>query len=128
MEEEIKILMIEDDSFFSQLCAQALEGAGFSVSLAVDGEGGLEKIKSENPDLILLDIILPKMNGFEVLKEIREDPDPKIANKPVIILSNLYAREEEERGKKLEASAYLIKANTDSDELVAKIRKALEKR
>ena len=128
MEEEIKILMVEDDPFFGRLCTQALEGAGFSVSLASDGEQGLEKIKSEDPDLILLDIILPKMNGFEVLKEIREDPDPKIANKPVIILSNLYTKEEEERGEKLKAGAYLIKANTDSDELIDKIREILEKR
>ncbi len=128
MEEEIKILMVEDDPFFSRLCVRALEEAGFLVVLAGNGEQGLEKVKSENPDLILLDIILPKMNGFEVLKGIREDPDPKIANKPVIILSNLYTKEEEERGQGLKASAYLIKANTNSDELIDKIREILEKK
>ncbi len=128
MEKEIKILMVEDDPFFSRLCTRALEGAGFSVSLAGDGEQGLEKVKSEDPDLILLDIILPKMNGFEVLEGIREDPDPKIANKPVIILSNLYTKEEEERGEKLKAGAYLIKANTNSDELIDKIGEVLKKR
>lgn len=128
MEEETKILMVEDDPFFSKLCIRALEEAGFSVSLAGDGEQGLEKIKSESPDLILLDIILPKMNGFEVLKKIREDSDPKIANKPVIILSNLYAKEEEEKGKELRANDYLIKANTNSDELVDKINEILGKK
>lgn len=128
MAEGTKILMVEDDPFFSRLCVRALEEAGFSVSLAGDGEQGLEKIKSEDPDLILLDIILPKMNGFEVLKEIRQDPDSKIANKPVIILSNLYAKEEEEKGVELKAGAYLIKANTNSDELIDKINGILEKR
>jgi DNA-binding response OmpR family regulator len=128
MEGEIKILMVEDDPFFSKLCARALEEAGFSIFLAGDGEQGLEKIKSEDPDLILLDIILPKMNGFDVLKRIREDSDPKIAGKPVIILSNLYAREEEEKGKQLRANDYLIKANTNSYELVNKINGILGKK
>jgi len=127
MEGETKILMIEDDPFFGRLCFRALEDAGYSVVLAPDGEQGLEKLEEINPDLILLDIILPKINGFEVLKKIRENPDPKIAKKPVIILSNLYAKEEEEKGKQLRANDYLIKANTNSDELVVKINKVLGK-
>lgn len=128
MEQKIKILMIEDDPFFSQLCIRALEDEEFFVVLAGDGEQGLEKLGKEKPDLVLLDIILPKMNGFEVLKGIRENPDSKLANTPVVILSNLYAKEEEEKGKELKASAYLIKANTNSDELIAKIRGILKQK
>jgi len=128
MDEPIKILMIEDDPFFSRLCIRALEDAGFIVSLAGDGEKGLERLESEDPDLILLDIILPKMNGFEVLTEIRQHADSRIAKKPVIILSNLYAREEEEKGRQLRASDYLIKANTNSDELIDKINRVLKRR
>jgi len=127
MKNKVKILMIEDDPFFSQLCILALEDAGFSVTLAKDGEQGLERLKEEVPDLVLLDIILPKMNGFEVLQSIRENPDPGVANVPVIILSNLYAREEEEKGKELKASAYLIKANTSSEELITKIQGVLRR-
>jgi len=127
-EEKIKILMIEDDPFFSRLCGRALENEGFYVSLASDGELGLESVEKENPDLVLLDIMLPRMNGFEVLAGIRSNPDPKIANKPVIILSNLYAREEEEKSQKLRANGYLIKANTTSEELISKIREIMAKK
>lgn len=127
MAEQIKILMVEDDPFFGKLCVRALEDEGFLVVLAPDGEEGLQKLEEENPDIVLLDIILPKMTGFEILQGIRTNPKPELANKPVIILSNLYAKEEEEKGKELKADAYLIKANTSSDELIAKIREVLGK-
>jgi len=120
--------MVEDDPFFSRLCGRALEEEGFYVVLASNGELGLETAEKEKPDLILLDIMLPRMNGFEVLAGIRSNSDPEIANKPVIILSNLYAKEEEEKSQKLRANSYLIKANTTSEELVAKIREILEKK
>jgi len=128
MTKKTKILMIEDDPFFAQLCSGALEGEGYDVVVATDGEKGLVKVKEENPDLILLDIILPEMNGLEVLRNIRENPDPKIANKLVIILSNLYAKKEEEEGKRLNADDYLIKANITSDELLVKIREVMSKK
>lgn len=124
-EEKIKILMVEDDPFFSRLCSRALEDEGFNVALASNGEFGLESVEKEDPDLVLLDIMLPRMNGFEVLAGIRSNPDPKISNKPVIILSNLYTREEEEKSLKMKANGYLIKANTTSDELISKIREIM---
>jgi len=127
-EEKIRILMVEDDPFFSRLCSQALENEGFSVSLVSSGDQALEIIEKEKPDFILLDIMLPKINGFEILSGIRSNPDPEIANKPVIILSNLYSKEEEEKSQKLRADDHLIKANTTSEELVAKIREILEKK
>lgn len=127
-DKKTKILMVEDDPFFSRLCGRALEDEGFNVVLASNGELGLEAAEKEDPDLILLDIMLPRMNGFEVLAGIRSSSDPKVAAKPIIILSNLYAKEEEEKSKKLRANDYLIKANTTSEELVAKIREILEKK
>jgi DNA-binding response OmpR family regulator len=125
MEKKTKILMIEDDPFFGRLCSKALEDEGYDVEIAPDGETGLNIIERVDPDLILLDIILPRMNGFEVLKNIREHENEKVANKKVIILSNLYAKEEEEKGEKLRAQDYLIKANVTSDDLLEKIKKVL---
>ncbi len=125
MKEQIKILMIEDDPFFGKLCAKVLEDEGFSIELAKDGEQGLEKLAEEKPDLVLLDIILPKMNGFEVLEEIRKNPDPELAKIPVIILSNLYSDKEESKAKELKANGYLVKANTNSDELIKKVKEVL---
>jgi two-component system alkaline phosphatase synthesis response regulator PhoP len=125
MAEKTKILMIEDDPFFSRLCSRALEEEGYEVVVAPDGEKGLELIEPEKPDLVLLDIILPKMNGFEVLGKIREHENEEVATKKVIILSNLYAKEEEEKGKKLRANDYLIKANITSDDLVKKVKEVL---
>lgn len=117
--------MVEDDPFFSRLCGRALENEGFNVVLASNGELGLEAAEKEDPDLILLDIMLPRMNGFEVLAGIRSNSNSKVAAKPIIILSNLYAKEEEEKSRKLRADGYLIKANTTSEELVTKIREIL---
>ena len=128
MAKKIKILMIEDDPFFAELCSRALESEGYDVVVATDGEKGLVEVKEENPDFILLDIILPEMNGLEVLRNIRKDPDPKIANKSVIILSNLYAKKEEEEGKELNADDYLIKANITSDELLVKIKEVMDRK
>jgi DNA-binding response OmpR family regulator len=125
MAEKQKILMVEDDPFFSRLCSRALEEEGYEVVVAPDGEKGLELIEPEDPDLVLLDIILPKMNGFEVLGKIREHENEEVATKKVIILSNLYAKEEEEKGKKLRANDYLIKANITSDDLVKKVKEVL---
>ena len=128
MVKKIKVLMIEDDPFFAELCSRALESEGYDVVVATDGEKGLVEVKEENPDFILLDIILPEMNGLEVLRNIRKDPDPKIANKSVIILSNLYAKKEEEEGKELNADDYLIKANITSDELLVKIKEVMDRK
>ena len=77
------ILLVEDDEFLAELYATKLNLEGFEVSLAVDGEKGLKLAKEVEPDLVLLDIILPKMDGFEVLKGIKADP--KIKNIPVIL-------------------------------------------
>lgn len=123
------ILIVEDDKFLRELIAQKLVKEGYSISEAVDGEEGIKKIKEEKPDLVLLDLILPGIDGFEVLAKMRlaktkEDPD--LARIPVIVLSNLGQKEDVERGLKLGAVDYLIKAHFTPGEIIEKIKNALE--
>jgi len=119
-----KILIIEDDKFLRELIARKLTGEGFDISEAVDGEDGIKKIKEEKPDLILLDLILPGIDGFEVLKKTKEDA--ATASIPVIILSNLGQREEVEKGLKLGAIDYLIKAHFTPGEIIEKIKESFK--
>ena len=118
-----KILVIEDDRFLRELISRKLRNEGYNVIEAIDGEEGLRKIKEEKPDLVLLDLILPGMDGFEVLKRTKEDQaTTKI---PVIILSNLGQREEVEKGLKLGAIDYLVKAHFTPGEIIEKIKNIL---
>jgi len=119
-----KILIIEDDKFLRELIAQKLYKENFEVAEAVDGEEGVKKIKSEKPDLILLDLILPGIDGFEVLSQMKEDP--ALTSIPVIILSNLGQKEDVEKGLKLGAVDYLIKAHFTPGEIIDKIKAALK--
>jgi len=115
-----KVLIIEDDKFLRELIVKKLDKEGFQTSGAIDGEEGLKKIKEERPDLVLLDLILPGIDGFEVLSRTKEDP--ALSSIPVIILSNLGQKEEVEKGLKLGAIDYLIKAHFTPGEIVAKIK------
>jgi len=118
------ILIIEDDKFLRELIIQKLLKEDFEVSEAIDGEEGIKKIKEEKPDLILLDLILPGIDGFEVLSRMKEDP--VLASIPVIILSNLGQKEDVERGLKLGAVDYLIKAHFTPGEIIEKIKTNLK--
>jgi DNA-binding response OmpR family regulator len=115
------ILIIEDDKFLRRLMGQKLVQENYNVSEATDGEEGLKKVKEEKPDLILLDLILPGIDGFEVLSRIKSDP--AISSIPIIILSNL---DQKEKGLKLGAVDYLIKAHFTPGEIVEKIKKILK--
>ncbi|MDO8436445.1 MAG: response regulator [bacterium] len=118
-----KVLVIEDDDFIASLIMGALKRAGFETNLAIDGEGALKKLETEIPDIILLDLILPGIGGFEVLEKIkREDKTKKI---PIIILSNLGSHEEIKKGLKSGADAYLVKANILPEDVVKKIEEIL---
>ena len=125
MTEELKkkILIVEDDRFLRELMAKKLAAEGFDVKEAVDGEDGIKKAKEEKPNLILLDLILPGIDGFEVLSRIKEDPSLEVI--PVIILSNLGQREDVERGLKLGADDYLVKAKFTPSEIISKIKALL---
>ena len=119
-----KILIIEDDKFLRDLISQKLLREGFNVVSAVDGEDGFKKAKEEKPDLVLLDLILPGIDGFEVLSKIREEAG--LADLPVIILSNLGQKEDIEKGIQLGAVDYLIKAHFTPQEVIDKIKGALK--
>ncbi len=119
-----KILIIEDDKFLRELISRKVSDEGFDVAEAVDGEEGVKKVKTEKPDLILLDLILPGIDGFEVLSRTKEDLNS--ASIPVIILSNLGQKEEVEKGLKLGAVDYLIKAHFTPGEIVEKIKAILK--
>jgi len=115
-----KILIVEDDRFLRELMARKLKMENFEVIEAEEGGEGLKKIREEKPDLVLLDLILPEMDGFEVLEQKRKDE--VIKNIPVIILSNLGQKEEIDRGLQLGAKDYLVKAQFSPSEIVEKIK------
>ncbi len=119
VEKKAFILLVEDDKFLRELLVRKLETVGFKVSAAVDGREALKKAKEELPDLILLDLVLPGIDGFDILKQIKEDSET--SKIPVIILSNLGQREEVEKGLKLGADDYLIKAHFTPDEIINKV-------
>ncbi len=119
-----KILIIEDDKFIRESMSQKLIEEKYEVFASIDGEEGIKKIKEVAPDMVLLDITLPGMDGFEVLTKIKEDTS--ISSIPVIILSNLGQKEDIERGLKLGATDYLIKAHFTPGEIIEKIKLILK--
>ena len=123
--DKIKILLVEDDSFLLGMYATKFEMEGFKVIMAEDGEKAVRLALKELPDIILLDIILPKVNGFEVLRQVKAAP--ATANIPVLLLTNLSQKDEIEQGLKMGAEDYLIKAHFMPSEVVDKIKKTLNK-
>lgn len=122
---KIKIFIGEDDKFISRAYQDGFKRAGFEVDTGFNGDEVLEKIRQNKPDLLLLDLIMPQKNGFEVLGEIKMDKD---LNKiPIIVLSNLGQDSDIDRVKELGAYDYLIKANFSMKEVVDKIKEVLIK-
>lgn len=119
-----KILIIEDDKFLRELIAKKLVEEGYTISEAKDGEEGLKKIQEEKLDLILLDLILPGIDGFEILTRLKKDTT--LPQLPIIILSNLGQRDDVERGLRLGAIDFLIKAHFTPQEIVNKINSILK--
>jgi len=119
------ILIIEDDEFFRGLVGKKLVAEGFSFSAASDGREGIEMAQRIKPDLIVLDLVLPTVDGFDVLKELKEGPST--SSIPIIILSNLDKKEHIERGLKLGADDYLVKSQFTIDLIIAKVKNILKK-
>ena len=119
-----RILLIEDEKTLRFLLSQNLAEEGYDVREAIDGEEGLQKLKEGKVDLVLLDLLLPGVHGFEVLSRIKRDPE--LSSIPVIIISNLGQKEEIDKGLKLGADDYLIKASLSISEIIAKIREVLK--
>ncbi len=119
-----KILIVEDDIAISGMYQIKLEKSGYRVFIANDGIMGLEMAKSELPDLILLDVIMPQLDGFSVLESLKQNEETK--NIPVILLTNLGTEEDREKGKLLGAADYWIKVDIDSALVTEKIEKYLQ--
>lgn len=118
-----KILLIEDEEIMIDLLQRKLTQEGYEISVTRDGEEGLKTMREVSPDLILLDIIMPKMGGFEVMEEMQKDKELKKI--PVIIISNSGQPVEIDRAQKLGAKDWLIKIEFDPQEVVEKVKKLI---
>jgi len=119
-----RVLLVEDDRFLRRACEKSLQQQGFTVSTAPDGEEALRAIRADPPDIILLDLLMPKVSGFEVLKEIRSDE--KTRSIPVIILTNSSKETDIREIQSLGVTGYLVKANLSLEELGSQVKQALE--
>jgi len=120
-----KILIVEDDRFLRELISKKLDAEEeYNIVQAVDGESAIKKIGEESPDLVLLDLILPGIDGFEVLSRVKNNPE--LMDTPVVILSNLGQKEEVDKGLDLGAIDFLIKAHFTPGEIIKKVKKVLD--
>jgi len=117
------ILLVEDDPFLIEIYSRKITEEGFLLEVVSNGEEVLAKAKEKNPDLVILDIVLPQVDGWEILHQIKQDPELK--NTKVVILSNLGQKEEVERGIKSGAEKYLIKAHFTPSQVVEEIKKII---
>lgn len=122
--ENFKVALIEDEPLLSNLLKQRLEKEGMEVLDIHDGETALEKLKTEKVNLILLDVIIPKVSGFELMEKIKEDP--AYEDVPIIIISNLGQDSDIEKGRNFGAVGYFVKAHVSIEELVGEIKKFVE--
>lgn len=121
--EQKTILFIEDESTLQKAAQEVFTQQGYKVVSAFDGESGLESAKKMHPDLILLDLILPKKDGFQVLADLKADESVK--GIPVIVLTNLEGMGDVDKALALGANTYLVKANYSLEEILEKVRKIL---
>ncbi len=110
------ILIVEDDPFFSMILKGRLEKEGFGIRQAFDGEQALQMAREQAPDLIILDLIIPKLSGFEFLETIFSDP--QLNRVPVVVASNLGQESDIEKAKRLGVLDYYVKVRTSVDDLV----------
>ena len=120
-----KVLVVEDDKFLQRIIVMKLSGDDFGAVGASDGEEALRLMLADKPDLVILDLILPRMNGFEVLSEMRTNQ--RLKDVPVIVLSNLGQDEDISRVKQMGAIDYMTKSNVSIHEVVQKIKEAFAK-
>jgi len=122
---EAKILIIEDDVMLNKIYQTKLGMLGYSVFSSYDGEEGLKRVEDLVPDLILLDLMLPKKNGFEVLEKIKQDV--RLNRIPILILSNLGQEADVQKGMELGAVDFLVKSNVKLESVIEKVENILKK-
>ena len=118
-----KIVLADDEQFIAIAYKTGLEQAGYEVFVAHDGDAAYDLIQSVRPDLVLLDIIMPKSNGFEVLDELQHNPE--LANIPVIVLTNLSQESDRAEAVRLGARDFVTKADVSLNDLLQRIKKVL---
>ncbi len=121
---EYKVLIIDDDPFILEMYVLKFKESGFTIEIARDGKEGLEKIKEVKPDIVLLDIVMPFLDGFEVLRTLNKEK--VLQNMKVILLTNLGQKDDVERGLKLGATDYIIKAHFTPTEVVDKVKSVIK--
>ncbi|MEX1013745.1 MAG: response regulator [Candidatus Paceibacterota bacterium] len=122
--ENFRVALIEDEPLLSNLLKQRLEKEGMEVIDIHDGATALETLKKEKVDLILLDVIIPKVSGFELMEKIKDDPNYE--DVPIIIISNLGQESDIEKGRNFGAVGYFVKAHVSIEELVGEIKKFVD--
>lgn len=118
------VLIVEDEEFLVRALKDNLTSEGSTVSVAMDGEAVFDEVKKRKPALILLDLLLPKKNGFDVLKELKASPEWQLI--PVIVLSNLGEDSEIKRALELGASDYFVKSQHPIQEVIEKVKEYLQ--
>ena len=121
--EKKKVLVVEDDMVLNKALNEFLTAEGFEVVVAIDGEEGLRMAAEAKPDIVLLDIIMPKKDGYEVIREMKADE--KMKNIPIILLTNLGSVNDVEKALDLGATTYLVKADYKLEEITQKIKSVL---
>ncbi len=122
-----KILVVEDDITMREIVVAKLANSGYRVVEADNGKTALEVLQAEKPDLVLLDLMLPEMDGFHVLENIRKSSDPVLAKTKVIILSNLWSKQDIERTKSLTIEQFMVKAYHTTEDILEEVNKILIK-
>lgn len=120
----MKILIIEDDPLMNKMYSEKLSRDGFEVAAASHGREGLEKLKAEPPDLVILDIMMPGISGLQVIDEMKRDP--RLEKIPIIVLSNLSGNPDIEKAKKRGIQEYLIKSDLDPEDVSRTVKKYLK--
>lgn len=121
-----KILLIEDDQILAKLYQAKFQKEGFETDLALDGQEGIVHMKTFKPDLIILDLIMPMMDGFEFLQKVKDDPDLSSKNIPILVLSNLGQEADIKKAMEMGAKDFFIKADISLGQMVEKVRKYLK--
>lgn len=124
---DLNVLLVEDDPFLREICSKKLAKEGYAVYEAADGAEALAAVKKIKPHIVLLDVILPTMDGFQILKGIRSDEDKEVSQVPVIMLSNLGQEDDIKRAMDLGASDYLVKAHFTTDEIADRVNLIFKK-
>lgn len=122
-----KILVVEDDITMREILVNKLASSGYTVVEADNGKKGMEVWTKEHPDLVLLDLMMPEMDGFTALENMRKSKDQGLAKTKVIILSNIWSKDDIERTKKLSIEEFMVKAYHTTEDILDEVNKVIGK-